>query len=266
LRWDLVDAVHREIEAAAAPVRERIEHPAWLVLAALVLEVSDGDSETATTVARQLTRRLAIGPDARAEVELLVGESALLYAASRRIDAFEEVPVAQLAVHLRRRERAAALHVLTTAMYQLDALDRQRLDQLWSLLDRVLEDYAETEPNLADVLQQRAAQTRTLLPANRLAHRRIETGPRAWLLSAPPSTLARQAAEIFPVPAHEDVRVFVVPLESTIDVVCEDRTGLLAAVTGALELAGADITAAVAATWPGDGAVVVPVRSTADRC
>jgi Kef-type K+ transport system membrane component KefB len=250
LRWDLVESIHRELEAAAPRVRDRIEHAEWLVLAALVIEVSDGDEQTAMSVAHKLTRRLAIGLDARGEVELLVGESALLFAAARRIDAFEEVPVAQLAVHLRRRERAAALYVLTLASYDLDPLDRQRLDQLWTLLDRVLEDYAETEPNLADVLQQRAAQTRLLLPANRLAHRRIETGPRAWLLSAPPRALARQAVQIFPVPAQDDVRVFLVPSEHTVDVVCEDTRGLLAAVTGALQLAGADINYAVAATWP----------------
>jgi Kef-type K+ transport system membrane component KefB/glycine cleavage system regulatory protein len=250
LRWDLVESVHDELEAAPARIRDRIENPEWLILAALVLEVSDGETEIAVAVGRQLTRRLAIGLDARAEVELLVGESALLYAASRRIDAFEEVTVAQLAVHLRRRERAAALYVLTPALYDLDPLDRQRLDQLWTLLDKVLEDYAETSPNLADVLQQRASQTRLLLPANRLAHRRIETGPRAWLLSATPRTLARQAVQIFPVPLHEDVRVFVVPTEGIVDVVCADRKGLLAAVTGALELAGCDIHSAVAATWP----------------
>jgi Kef-type K+ transport system membrane component KefB len=261
--WDLVEAVHREMEHAVRPVQDRIENPEWLVLAALVLEVSDGDADTAVTVARQLTRRLAIGMDARAEVELLVGESALLYAAARRIDAFEEATVAQLAVHLSRRERAAALYVLTLALYDLDPLDRQRLDQLWTLLDKVLEEYAGSEPNLADVLQQRAAQTRLLLPANRLAHRRIETGPRAWLLSAPPRTLARQAVQILPMPIHEDVRVWIVGSESTVDVVCENRTGLHAAVTGALELAGTDIVYAVAATWP-DGMALSSfrVRST----
>jgi Kef-type K+ transport system membrane component KefB len=263
LRWDLVESVHDGLERATHDVRDRIEHPEYLVLAAFVLDVAGGDPTTAVPIARQLTRRLAIGSDARAEVELLVGESALLYAASRRLDAFEEPSVAQLAVHLRRRERAAALHVLTVALYDLDPLDRQRLDQLWSLVDQVLQEYAETSPNLADVLQQRASQTRLLLPNNRLAHRRIETGPRAWLLSAPPRTLARQAVEIFPVPAHDDVRVFVVPSESTVDVVCSDRAGLLAAVTGALELAGIDIYSAVAATWP-DGMALSSfrVRST----
>jgi Kef-type K+ transport system membrane component KefB len=264
LRWDLVESVHAALEAASHDVRDRIQHPEWLVLAAFVLDVASGDATTAVPIARQLTRRLAIGSDARAEVELLVGESALLHAASRRLDAFEEYSVAQLAVHLRRRERAAALHVLTVALYDLDALDRQRLDQLWSLVDQVLQEYAETSPNLADVLQQRASQTKLLLPDNRLARRRVETGPRAWLLSAPPRTLARQAAAIYPVPAHEDVRVHMVPRESTVDVVCSDRAGLLAAVTGALGLAGCDIHAAVAATWP-DGMALSSfrVRSTA---
>jgi [protein-PII] uridylyltransferase len=98
-----------------------------------------------------------------------------------------------------------------------------------------------------------------LLPANRLAHRRVESGPRAWLLSAPPRTLARQAAEIYPVPAQDDVRVFVVAPEATVDVVCADRRGLLAAVTGALDLSGHDIRFAVAATWP-DGMALSSFR------
>jgi Kef-type K+ transport system membrane component KefB/predicted amino acid-binding ACT domain protein len=258
LRWDLVEAVHRELALAPPKVRDRVEHPEWLVLAAFVLDVSD-DSSVSVDVARRLTRRLDVGMDARAEVELLVGESALLHAAARRLDAFEEATVAQLAVHLRRRERAAALLVLTIARYDLDPLDRQRLDQLWTLLDRVLTEYAETSPNLADVMQQRVSQTRLLLPANRLAHRRVESGPRAWLLSAPPRTLARQAAEIYPVPAQDDVRVFVVAPEATVDVVCADRRGLLAAVTGALELSGHDIRFAVAATWP-DGMALSSFR------
>jgi [protein-PII] uridylyltransferase len=51
------------------------------------------------------------------------------------------------------------------------------------------------------------------------------------------------------------VRAFVIRDESTVDVVCHDRTGLLAAVTAALESLRIDIVSAIAATWPDDMAL-----------
>jgi [protein-PII] uridylyltransferase len=249
LRWDLVETVGEQLADSPPHLRDLIVHPEWLVLAALVLDVADDDDETAVAAARALTRRLDLGPEAEGEVELLVGESELLLSAARRIDAFDEMTVARLAVHLRRRERAAALAVLTRARHDLDMLDQQRLDQLWTLLDRVLADFADSSPNLGDVLEMRSAAALALIGENPLARRRVESGPRAWLLSGTPESVARQAVEIYPVPSGDDVRVFVVEGESTVDVVCADRKGLLAAVTGAIEAVGLDIESAVAATW-----------------
>ena len=259
MTWDLVETLRAELERAPHAVRDRITHPEWLLLAALVLDITDGDESVSVPAAHELAARLGLGSEAEEEVQLLVGESGLLFGSSRRVDTFEEHTIAQVASHLRRRERAAALFVLTASSYDLDTLDRQRLEQQWSLLDRLLAEFEETAPNLGDVLQTRAAEARRLLADNRLAVRRIDTGPRAWLLSASAPTLARQAAEIYRVPRGHDVRVFVVGPESTIDVVCEDRRGLLSDVTGALESLGFDIHGAVAATWP-DGMALSSFR------
>ncbi|HEV8297349.1 MAG TPA: cation:proton antiporter [Acidimicrobiales bacterium] len=259
LQWELVEAVHAQLDELAERVRRHIQHPEWVVLAALVLEVTAGDAESARGVARQLTRRLALSTDADEEVALLVGDSGLLLGASRRVDAFTEGPIEQLAIRLRHRERAAALYVLTLAYFELDHLERQRLDQVWELLDAVLGELEAGQPELGDILQHRRDRALAIVRDNLLARRRINTGPLVWLLSGPPAALARQALSIYPVPEHDDVRVSVVPAEATVDVVCRDRTGLLAAVSAGLEAAGLDITSAIVATWP-DGMALSSFR------
>ena len=132
-------------------------------------------------------------------------------------------------------------YALTLVYFEVEQIDRQRLAQLWTLLDAMLATYESGAPELGDILEHRREQALDDVGDNPLARRRINTGPMAWLLSAPPETLARQALEIYPVPEPRDVRVFVMPDESTVDVVCRDRTGLLAAVTAALESLGFDI-------------------------
>ena len=259
LHWELVDAVHAFLDGPPDLVRRHIRHPEWLVLAALVLDVTSGDLEAAISVAHAIVRRLELPSNAGEEVELLVGDHGLLLAASRRVDAFSEPSVEQLAIRLRHRECAAALYALTLAYFELEQVDRQRLTQLWTMLDAVLATYESGTPELGDILQHRRDQAIACIGDNMLARRRIDTGPMAWLLSAPPETLARQALEIYPVVESEDVRVFVLREESTIDVVCRDRTGLLAAVTAALESLGVDIRQAIAATWP-DGMALSSFR------
>jgi Kef-type K+ transport system membrane component KefB/predicted amino acid-binding ACT domain protein len=255
LQWQLVDAMHAFLASAPDPVARHIRHPEWLVLAALVLEVTSGDVHAAIAVEQQITPRLDLPLDASEEIGLLIADHGLLLAASRRVDAFTESSVEQLAIRLRHREFAAALYALTLVYFEVEQIDRQRLAQLWTLLDAMLATYESGAPELGNILQHRRDQALEFVGENPLARRRINTGPMAWLLSAPPEVLARQALEIYPVPEQRDLRVFVIRDESTVDVVCRDRTGLLAAVTAALESFGIDIASAIAATWPDDMAL-----------
>ena len=250
LQWELVDAVHQFLADAPEAITRHIRHPEWLVLAALVMDVTSGDVEVARDVARRIAQRLDLPNEAQTEIEVLVGEHGLMLAASRRIDAFTEASIEQLAIRLRHRECAASLYVLTSSYFEFEEVDRQRLAQLWMMLDKVLATYESGTPELGDILQHRRDQALALVGDDLLAQRRINTGPMAWLLSAAPESLARQAKAIYPVPAANDLRVFARPDDARLDVVCRDRPGLLAAVTGALESLSADILSAVAATWP----------------
>jgi [protein-PII] uridylyltransferase len=259
LQWELVDAVHRFLEEAPETITRHVHHPEWLVLAALVLDVTSGDVEVGRDVARTIAQRLDLPREAHSEIDVLVGDHGLLFAASRRVDAFTEASIEQLAIRLRHREGAASLYVLTSCYFELEEIDRQRLAQLWMMLDKLLSTYESGTPELGDILQHRRDQALALVGDDLLAQRRINTGPMAWLLSADPDSLARQAKEIYPVPSEQDPRVFAVPDDARLDVVCRDRPGLLAAVTGALESLSADIISATAATWP-DGMALSTFR------
>ncbi|MEO5837492.1 MAG: cation:proton antiporter [Acidimicrobiales bacterium] len=250
LQWQLVDAVHSFLVAAPDPVTRHIRHPERLVLAALVLDVTAADSALTVDIAHKLVQRLELPAVAADEVALLVGDHGLLLAASRRVDAFSETSVQQLAIRLRHRECAAALYTLTLAYFDLEQIDRQRLVQLWTLLDATLATYESGMPELGDILEHRREQAIAGVGENLLARRRINTGPMAWLLSASPETLSRQALAIYPARQDADLRVFFISDGLTLDVVCGDQPGLLAAVTAAIESFGIDITSAVAATWP----------------
>lgn len=263
LQWELVDSVHEFLEAAPDAVTRHIRHPEWLVLAALVMDLTSGEVDVACEIAERIANRLGLAREAHAEIELLVGDHGLMLAASRRVDAFTEASIEQLAIRLRHRECAASLYALTLSYFELEGVDRQRVAQLWMLLDRMLATYESGTPALGDILQHRRDQTLAIVGDDLLAQRRINTGPMAWLLSAAPETLARQAREIHPVAPPHDLSVFVAPDEPRLDVVCRDRVGLLAAVTGALESLGADIQSAVAATWP-DGMALSSFRLQGD--
>ncbi len=259
LQWELVDAVHQFLDDAPEAITRHIHHPEWLVLAALVMDLTSGDVDVARDVAHRISQRLDLPRDAHTEIDLLVGEHGLMLAASRRIDAFTEASIEQLAIRLRHREGAASLYVLTSSYFEFEEIDRQRMAQLWMMLDKLLATYESGTPELGDILQHRRDQALALVGDDLLAQRRINTGPMAWLLSAPPETLARQAKAIYPAPPDADLRVFAMSDDMRVDVVCRDRPGLLAAVTGSLESLSADIISATAATWP-DGMALSSFR------
>ncbi len=116
LRFSLVDTI-RDLVATderAAAEYTRLQHPEWLLLAALILDTAGEDAEP-VDLARRLAGRLDLGAAAEQEIALLVGDSSLLRAAAQRVDSFDEERVFALATHLDRPERARALYLLTVA-------------------------------------------------------------------------------------------------------------------------------------------------------
>ena len=243
LRWATLEEV---ADRAGCPPYDALEHPEWLLVAALVLDVA-GDAEPPLDAARAIVRRLRLGVAAEQEVELLLAERGLLRAAASRPDGLDEARVLPLAVHLQRPERARALHVLTLATGQLDPWLRRRVDEV---AQRVLDVLALPRDHVEDRRREVASIVSRGLVADRVAH-----APRSWLLSAPATDLARQAALVEPLPPGGRVRVQLAGSHG-IEVAGRDRPGFLASVTAALDDAGLEVCGASTATWP-DGGVAM---------
>jgi [protein-PII] uridylyltransferase len=270
-RFGLVEQI-REVVArdpGAAEQHSLLEHPDWLLLAALILETA-GEEATPVEVARRLVKRLDLGAAAEQEIALLVGEPGLLRAAARRVDALDEERVFSLASHLDRPERARALYVLTLALAPVDPVERARLDELHARVLGALEQPDLTGREARNLLERRRAEAMRLVgdaPALRDVRDRIAHAPRAYLLAQDAADVARQAALLEPVPPRGQARarVSALPLDVAgapigsrvwrIEVACRDRAGLLAHVSGVLARAGLSVEEAGIATWPDGGAL-----------
>jgi hypothetical protein len=256
LRFALVDRL-RELAAdeGALGGRARIEHPEWVLLAALIIDCA-GEDDPPVQLARRLVQRLDLGAAAEQEVALLVGDSSLLRAAAARVDGLTQDSVLQVAAHLERPERARALYLLSLALGDLDPWERQRLDDLVDRILAVLEDPALTGLEARNLVERRQAEAIRLAGDRRVAER-IEHAPRGYVLAQHPPDIVRQAALLEPLPARGRARVAVAPHaphEYRIEVASRDAPGLLATVTGVLAAQGLDVQDAIVATWPDGGA------------
>jgi len=270
LRFSLVDAIRDLVaaDARAAAEHARLDHPEWLLLAALILDAA-GEDASPVDVARRIVKRLDLGAGAEQEIALLVGDSGLLRAAARRVDGLEEERVFALATHLDRPERARALYLLTLALGGLEPWDRTRLDDLEGLVLAVLERPELTGLDARNLVERRRAQAMRIAGGDERVQERIATAPHTYLLAQDAPDVARQAALLEPVPARDDARVNVAPLDGAatatkgrewrVEVACHDRPGLLATVSGVLTDAGLSVQDALIATW-GDGGALDSFR------
>lgn len=258
LRFELVERI-RELakdDPTAAAEQMRLEHPEWLLLAALILDTAGQDSEP-VALARRLVQRLDLGAAAEQEIALLVGNPGLLRAAAGRVEGLDEESVLKLASHLERPERARALYLMSLALAPLDRVERSRLDELYSLVMEMLERPSVTGLEVRNLVEQRRAEAMRLVSGEPQKNR-IEHAPRAYLLSQSAEAVARQVRLLDHLPGRNEARVALYSFEGDaweIDVASRDRPALLAHVTGVLVEYGLDIESAVIATW-GDGAAL----------
>ncbi|MEP7054001.1 MAG: cation:proton antiporter, partial [Actinomycetota bacterium] len=91
LRWRLVESVRRVAthEPRARAAYSALQHPDWLLLAALVIDAA-GQGAPAVIVARRLTQRLGLGAAAEQHVAALVADEELLVAAAARLAGLAE--------------------------------------------------------------------------------------------------------------------------------------------------------------------------------
>jgi len=239
------------------PRLTQLAHPERVLMAALVLEATEGDESPSVVVARRLVQRLDLGAGPEQAVAGLVTDAGLLLGASRRIDGLTEESVLQMAAHLGSPEQARALYLLTVAADDLDEDDRRRLATLEGLVQAALAHPELVGRQASNTLEQRRAAASRLVGQDRDALERLEVAPRSYILATAATDLARQVALCDPIPSQGDVRVAVTPSIDRadvwwVDIVARDRPGLLARETGALTDLGLDIIGAVSAVW-GDG-------------
>jgi Na+:H+ antiporter len=263
LRFSLVDTIRDLVatDAGAAAEYSRLQHPEWLLLAALILDTAGEDAEP-VDLARRLAGRLDLGAGAEQEIALLVGDSSLLRAAAQRVDSFDEERVFALATHLDRPERARALYLLTLALGGLEPWDRSRLDELHDLVLAALEQPDLTGLDARNLVERRRAEAIRLADGDRAVAERIARAPRTYLLAQDAVDVARQAALLEPLPPPGRARVAVAQLEGKewrVEVASRDRPGLLATVSGVLSDSGLTVQDAVVATW-GDGGALESFR------
>jgi UTP:GlnB (protein PII) uridylyltransferase len=248
LHWSTLTRLQGTPTARNSPHRER------LLLAALVLDATDTDTTPPVVVARKTCQRLDVGAATEQAVASLVIDAGLLGAAIRRIDGLGEEAVLQIAAHLGTVEHTRALVSLTEARTVLDPDDRGRLDTLHRLIETVLRQPELVGREATNTLEQRRAHAERLVHDDPNARRRIQHAPRAYLLRAAPTDVARQTRLCDPIPHAGTVRVSVTPNGDAtgpwhVDVTTRDRPGVLARETGVLAAHGIDIDDALAATW-----------------
>jgi Kef-type K+ transport system membrane component KefB len=237
---------------------DRLAHPEWLLLAALLVEGLEGRPSPAAD-AGDIARRVGYGPRGEREIASLVADDGRLRAAAARPEAFDEEEVLQLASHLDSPEQARATYVL--AMLREDDLDiaeRERLTALHELIQRSLADPTLTGVDARNLIERRRTEAMLLARAEPRVVERIRSAPRAYLARQTPEVIVRHAALIERPLGTTSVRIAVDASENGkwwVDVGARNRPGLMARVTGVLETAGLDVERAVVATWDDDAAV-----------
>src|SRR5439155_15661792 len=269
LRFSLVDTIRDLVatDARAAAEYAQLQHPEWLLLAALILDTA-GEDTSPVDLARRLAGRLDLGAAAEQEIALLVGDSSLLRAAAQRVDGFDEERVFALATHLDRPERARALYLLTLALGGLESWDRSRLDELHDLVLAALEQPDLTGLDARNLVERRRAEAMRAAGDDPAVAERIARAPRTYLLAQEAADIARQAALLEPLPSPGRARVAASQLEEAGtaserewrgEVASRDRPGLLATGSGVLSDSGLSVQDAVVATW-GDGGALDSFR------
>ena len=146
-----------ETDPKAASQHAKLQHPEWLLLAALILD-SVGEDATPVVLARRIAHRLDLGATAEQQIAMVVEDADLFGAAAGRFDGLEEERVTPIAIHLDNPERARALYLLTLARGDLTAWEHARLDELLALVLQLLAQPEITGLDARNLLERRRSE------------------------------------------------------------------------------------------------------------
>ncbi len=252
LRWP------RVVDVRALLAHHPLRSPEPVLMAALLLDATDGDPSAAADLGRGLAARVGLDDEMADAMVALAADASLLPPAALRPSGMEEEAVLQLATHLGSVERVRALHVLACAG-GLEPLEAQAVQTLVSLVEAALEHPELVGLGPGGSVTARRAEAAALVDDPRVKAR-IHLAPRAYVLSQGVVDLARHAQLCEPRPEPAEARVSLAPLVTDrlwrVEIASLDRVGLLAHETGVLAGLGLDLVDAVVATWP-DGAALL---------
>ncbi len=254
-RWDTLERLtdlRGQIEGSEA--YGHLEHPDRVLLAGFLLDVLPR-REARIAATRRLVGRLDLGARAEREIALLVDDPEMMLDLSARP---EERPVLELATHLGDAETVRAAYVLAAA--RADDGGLVPLRRLHDLVQSVIAS-PEFGADARELVNRRRADAVRLSSGSDDVVARIDDAPREYLLSEPADAIAAHAELLagWRRRGPNRCRVGIRPTEFAgrwlIDVVADDRAGLLARVAHVLQEADCDVVQAVAAGWP-DGAAL----------
>jgi Kef-type K+ transport system membrane component KefB len=270
-RWPTVERVKELIagrvdkksEQPVVPIAARLDRPQLVLLAALLVDVSDGDQR----VAQAVLDRICLDQDDSDRVGNLVTDAGLLLATAIAPDGLTAESVLRVAVHLGSQYRIDEQLVLSIALNGLETWERDALLELHSLLSHTLTSPVGDRRGVATahVLEQRRADVRSLVhelatPTQLIdALIRAESAPINYLITTDPSVVARQVLLLTPCPRRGEVTAKIVDVSldgsATVELAATDVTGLLARSSGVLEEFGLTVEHADVTTWA-DGAAL----------
>ena len=244
-------------EAVAA-----VGDPDALLLGALLHDIGKrGEGRhvpVGAAVAGDVLGRLGVPEETAATASFLVAEHLLLSDTATRRDLEDENLILDVAGRVEHADRLAALYLLTVA----DA--RATGPHAWTPWRRAL--IRELVGKVQRALDRAEAPDRLALLADRLEHAAglladedpervaafLDRLPRGYAIQAAPGTIARHFRLLEPRPGASEVRTELQPgpraATHVVAVSAVDRPGLLAAIAGALTLAGLNILTAQAFT------------------
>lgn len=272
LRWDVLEDLKALLRAGHDPavrVWERVEGPDLVLLAALARSVFQ-DSPAVGTMGRRFAEGLGLREEEAETLGILLSERHLLPAAAARLDMGTEESVLELAAHLGSRARADALYVLAVAEGGMEPSERERLDELFQLVQDVLAHPELTGARAADLVERRRLDAiRALAHLPEPAVRRyLEAAPRRYLLAQSPTAIARHLRMVETRPVRFEVRVHADPGEAPgewiVHVVLLDGRGVLAAIAGGFASRRVSVQDAFVSTWR-TGIAIDVFRVTAPR-
>lgn len=248
--WESLSRLADVLQASNVAAPERLE---LIRLAAVIQSAFEGEPDPASS-ARELARFIGGDEESVDFVGFLVGEANLLTAAASRPDATVENSILELADHIESQERARALYLLTVAANGRDALEREKLQEVYGLIADSLKHSEVAGSSARGVVEKRKEEVRRGVAHVPLSviERFLDAAPRRYFLAHDTETIRRHLSMVETPLARDEIRIRANPgpaeAECSVDIVFSDRPGALAAIASAFASLGIPVTRGIVST------------------